>query len=231
MFANIKHIFFDLDDTLWDFEKNSGDVLEQLFGEYNLSAKLKTDFTVFHSTYREVNNEFWRQYYQRKIDKQYLRNNRFNETFKKFGYNNYEENLLVTEQYLQRSPYGKQLKDNCIDVLNYLKPNYQLHIITNGFKEVQNIKLDNSGLRNYFNQIIISEEHALTKPDVKIFRLAEQFANCKARECVMIGDNLESDIDGALNAGWKAIYLGESRHEKNALSITGLSELKGHFIG
>ena len=87
-----------------------------------------------------------------------------------------------------------------------LNKNYHLHIITNGFKEVQAIKIDGCGLRNYFKNIIISEEHNLSKPEEKIFRLAESFADAKTEECVMIGDNFESDIVGALNAGWEAIY-------------------------
>ncbi|MGZ3900702.1 MAG: hypothetical protein ACXVNQ_09790, partial [Bacteroidia bacterium] len=96
MFTGIKHVFFDLDDTLWDFEKNSSHVLSTIFTEYDLSSKLKTDFHTFHTTYKEVNNDLWRSYYKKEIDKQFLRDNRFHIAFQKFDYHNYEENLVVT---------------------------------------------------------------------------------------------------------------------------------------
>jgi len=225
------HLFFDWDDTLWDFEKNSCTVLEELFFEFELNNKLQTDFETFLSKYKATNQRFWTQYQKREIDKSYLRNHRFNETFKQFDYHNYEENLLIAEQYLSRSPKGTQLKNGCIETLEYLKEkNYQLHIITNGFKEVQNIKINGSKLRPYFSQIIISEEHNLTKPDEKIFRLAEAFANSKQEECVMIGDNFESDVTGALNAGWDAIYFSsENKSDFKGETIKELTELKKLF--
>jgi putative hydrolase of the HAD superfamily len=229
MYSGIKHIFFDLDDTLWDFEKNSSAVLQDLFSEYNLTQKLNVDFHQFHSKYKQINTELWRKYYKGEIDKQFLRNHRFNETFKEFAYNNYNENLEITEHYLNRSPHGTHLKKDCLDVLNYLKPKYQLHIITNGFKEVQDIKINNSGLKKFFSQIIISEEHQLTKPNEKIFRLSESLANCKKEDCVMIGDNLESDIEGALSAGWKAIWLTDTPIDGRFHQIEGLNQLKEFF--
>jgi putative hydrolase of the HAD superfamily len=226
---NIKHIFFDLDDTLWDFEKNSGKVLQQLFLEYDLTSKLKTDFENFHFTYKKINLSLWQQYSKKEIDKQYLRNHRFNIVFNKFGYNNYEENLNITEHYLTRAPKGTHLKTGCIEVLEYLNQKYHLHIITNGFKEIQFIKIDGCGLRSYFKNIIISEEHNLTKPDEQIFRLAENFANADKENCVMIGDNFESDIQGAINAGWKAIWLTEEQGREGFYTIDDLLKLKTLF--
>src|SRR5690606_13699455 len=114
-----------------------------------------------------------------------------------------------TRHYLTRTPKGTLLKENCLDVLGYLKGKYQLHIITNGFKESQDIKITGSGLRDYFSQIIISDEHQLIKPEEKIFRLAEKLSGAEVADCVMIGDSLESDIAGAENAGWDAIYFNE----------------------
>lgn len=226
MFSNIKHIFFDLDDTLWDFDKNSSEVLCELFHEFDLGEKLKTDFENFHATYKTVNNKLWSRYYKKEIDKAFLRNNRFHLAFNEFGYNNFEENLQVTELYLQRSPYGKSLKEGCVEALNYLSKKYKLHIITNGFKEVQHIKLSNCGLRPYFDQIIISEEHQLTKPDEQIFRLAESLAGSHKNECLMVGDNFESDIEGARNAGWQSIYYTKEKGDHGAYSINHLHQLK-----
>lgn len=229
-FKTKKHLFFDLDDTLWDFEKNSALVLKDLFLEYDLENKLVSSFDDFLAEYKKVNLLFWSLYNRRQIDKEYLRNNRFYETFKKFGYDNYTENLVLTEHYLARAPHGKNLKAGCLEILNYLKPNYNLHIITNGFKEIQAIKIDGCGLRDYFKHIIISEEHQLSKPDEKIFRLAESFSNAKSNDCVMIGDNFESDVQGAQNAGWEAIHLSpEPVQGYIGQSIASLRELRNLF--
>lgn len=229
MYSKVKHIFFDLDDTLWDFEKNSSSVLRQIFSEFELEQKLNTNFISFYTTYKEVNNEFWKKYNKGIIDKQHLRNNRFNETFKKFNYNNYTENLEVTELYIARSPFGTHLKDGCLELLEHLKEKYKLHIITNGFKEIQNIKLDNCGLKIYFDQIIISEEHQVNKPNEKIFRISETLAGCHKNECLMIGDNFESDIEGAHAAGWKTIWLNDKKQDVEFHQIQELKELKLHL--
>lgn len=229
MYSEIKHIFFDLDDTLWDFEKNSSYILKQLYAEYSLNEKLKVSYDEFYKYYKQLNLDFWSRYNKGIIDKQYLRNNRFHEAFKNFNYDNYNENLLITEQYISRAPHGKHLKEGCIEVLNYLQKNYQLHIITNGFKEIQHIKIDNCGLRNYFQNIIISEEHQVNKPNKKIFELSEKQAGALPKESVMIGDNYESDIEGAINAGWKAIHMNHSLPQIHHQQINSLQELKQLF--
>jgi putative hydrolase of the HAD superfamily len=225
--TNKQHVFFDLDDTLWDFEKNSERVLRQLFDEFFLAQKLHCEFDVFYQRYKIENKNLWSLYYQKKIDKQFLRNHRFNTVFKLFGYDDYDRNLLISEQYLKRSPNGTVLKDNCFVVLDYLKQRYHLHIITNGFKDVQDIKLKASGIQHYFNNVIISEAHQLSKPDERIFRLAEKMAATSKQHCVMIGDNLESDITGALNAGWEAIHYADNKDANyKGLHISDLIELK-----
>jgi putative hydrolase of the HAD superfamily len=224
---NKKHVFFDLDDTLWDFEQNSKRVLVDLFREFSLDEKLHCDFDTFHHTYKKENQTLWSLYYRKEIDKLYLRNHRFNRAFNLFGYDNYEENLRISEQYLLRSPHGTVLKENCVPVLRYLQHHYHLHIITNGFKEVQDIKLKASGIQTFFHQVIISEEHGLTKPDPAIFRLAEKLTQAEPNQCVMIGDNLESDIAGAKNAGWDAIFFHENSSQAfNGHHIKNLIELK-----
>lgn len=225
-----KHLFFDFDDTLWDFQKNSAAVLNELYHEFRLEDKLQTGLEAFLAAYKKINLQFWSQYYKKEIDKQHLRNHRFNETFKIFGYDNYEENLVVTEQYLKRAPHGSCLKEGCLETLDYLKQRYKLHIITNGFGEVFHIKMDACGIKTYFEHIIISEEHALVKPDKEIFRLAETMAGTHAEDCVMIGDSLESDIAGAVNAGWEAIYLAEEKHSSfDGKTILRLEELRDLF--
>lgn len=225
-----RHLFFDLDDTLWDFAGNSSFVLEKLYNEFELQKKLKTDYPNFLSTYRKVNLQLWSMYYKKQIDKRYMRNFRFNEVFKQFGYDHYEDNIQISEKYMQEAPHGRLLKQGCKDTLTYLKQNYTLHIITNGFTETQAIKIDGCGLRDYFSNIIISEEHNLVKPEKEIFRLAEKLAAAKPAECVMIGDSMESDVEGAKNAGWEAIYYSESDSGNyNGWHIRNLEELQRIF--
>ncbi len=226
----IRHLFFDLDDTLWDFTKNSAAALEPLFAEFALQRKLNTEFRLFLEKYRVINLQFWSRYYKREIDKEYMRNFRFHEVFKQFGYDKYEDNLLFSDAYTKRAPFGLHLKEGCLDTLSYLKNKYKLHIITNGFASTQSIKLDGCKLREYFTTIIISDEHALIKPEEKIFRLAESLTEARPEECVMIGDSIESDIEGALNAGWRAIYFADyNEHDYKGEFITRLEELKTIF--
>lgn len=224
----MKHLFFDLDNTLWDFDRNSKTVLEDLFSENDLTSKLNTDFETFHDYYYKKNDELWHLYYFNKIKKEDLRYKRFHDSFLNFGYENLQLSKYIAEAYVKASPYSRHLKDGCIEVLEHLNSSYNLHIITNGFAEVQNIKIDNCGLRKYFKEIIISEEHGLTKPHADIFRLGEKLANTTTDKCIMIGDNWVSDIEGAIGAGWKAIYYSESPKEQHPdiSFINSLHQLK-----
>jgi putative hydrolase of the HAD superfamily len=226
VYSGIKHIFFDLDDTLYDFEKNSRTALEHLFAGFSLESKLNTNFDEFYEAYKKVNSQFWSLYSKGQITKQHLRDHRFHETFKKFSYDNFSDNLAFNEQYLTQAPLGPYLKEGCVEILEHLKSKYSLHIITNGFKEIQNIKLTRSGIKNYFSNIIISEEHGFSKPDEKIFRRAETLASCQKNECLMIGDNYESDVEGSLNAGWKAIWITANDHSEPVRSIKNLHGLR-----
>lgn len=219
------HLFFDLDNTLWDFDKNSKAVLEQLFSENNFESKLSVDFETFHDFYYKKNDELWHLYYFNKIKKEELRYKRFHDTLLNFGLDNLHLSKAIAEDYVKISPYSKHLKEGCIEVLDHLSSDYHLHIITNGFAEVQDIKIDNCGLRKYFKAIIISEEHGLTKPHVDIFRLGEKLANTTADKCIMIGDNWVSDIEGAVGAGWKAVYFNETQKSESHPNISFINSL------
>lgn len=209
MTNTIKHIFFDLDNTLWDFDKNSREALLQLFHESSLEHHLNTEFHYFLKVYEEINHHLWHKYHLNQTTKEELRYLRFHQTFQEFKYQNLELAKEWADKYLLISPYKTHLITGTLEVLNHLSPKYDLHIITNGFKEVQHIKLKESNLTNYFKNVIISEEHGFNKPDLKIFELAQNLANARHEECIMIGDNFETDIKGALNANWKAIYLAK----------------------
>lgn len=227
---NKTRLFFDLDDTLWDFEKNSTSVLSELFIELELQNKLKVDFLSFCNAYKKITQTLWDEYAKKKVDKHHVRNRRFELLFEQFNYINKQDSKHMAEFYLLKTPHGKALKEDCLDVLDYLKPHYHLHIITNGFTDSQNIKLNNSGLVNYFSCIIISEEHQLAKPDVAIYKLAESLTGTKSTECVMIGDNFENDVQGSLNAGWEAVYFAtQNKKTFNGNHINGLRDLKTIF--
>lgn len=225
-----QHLFFDLDDTLWDFQANSSFVLSDLYQQFDLKKKLGVELEVFLSEYHRINLKLWKQLYKREIDKTYLRTQRFNSVLNHFGYENYGESLAISELYLQLAPKGTALKEGCKETLSELQKKYNLHIITNGFAESQHKKIDACGLRPFFKNIIISEEHNSVKPEEKIFRVAESLANTAAQHCVMIGDNYDSDITGAVQGGWEAIHFCEPHNNEHAgIRIHTLPQLLNHF--
>lgn len=226
---NKQHLFFDLDDTLWDFENNSAAALNELFITLSLADKLKTDPDTFCRVFRNINSELWKQYYKKELDKQTVRDRRFHLAFLHFGYDSYAESCEAAALYIGRAPQGKLLRQDCLETLNYLKDRYQLHIITNGFREVQFIKIDGCNLRPYFSTILIGEDHQLLKPDPELFRIAEKMTGASAGDCVMIGDSLECDVHGAISAGWEAIYTGDGESDGRFRKINRLGELMELF--
>ena len=203
-----------------------------MFEEHKIDENCQTDFDTFIEIYEAINHELWHQYSLKQTTKEDLRYQRFYKAFLHFNYDNLQLAHHWADDYLKISPYKTHLIDGAIDVLMYLQEKYQLHIITNGFKEVQHIKLDYSNLKPFFEHIIISEEHGFNKPDIKIFDLAQQLTNAQTHECVMIGDNYDTDILGALNANWKAIYLSNSQMvnaSDNYFQIKRLINLKELF--
>ena len=200
------HLFFDLDRTLWDFDKNSEDALKSIFGDFK--TKLTgTNFYQFHGVYKIENAKLWTAYAKGKLNKETLRYKRFENTFKELGCASDELIQQFGDEYVRRSPFQKKLVDGSLETIHELsKMKFNLHIITNGFKEVQYIKLENCGLRPYFNQIICSEEVGFNKPNEQIFQYALDKTGAKADNSLMIGDDYHADIHGAISAGWKAIY-------------------------
>jgi putative hydrolase of the HAD superfamily len=225
--AGIKHIFFDLDRTLWDFEKNSENILLQLIETYGLESKCGVEAPVIIDTYKKINKELWSQYSKNQITKEQLRSSRFTKTLATFNYHFLGFGLELEKEYIERSPYQTHLMEGTLNTLEYLNEKYELHILTNGFKEIQHIKLKQSDLRKFFDQVIISEEAGFQKPDKKIFEHAEQKVNAIASECLMIGDDHNGDVQGAADAGWKAIHYNPAGEKiANHMTIKSLSELK-----
>lgn len=200
---NIKHIFFDLDHTLWDFETNSNKTFSYIFERNNLQI----NFDAFIEVYQPINFRYWKLFREDKVNKADLRYGRLREAFDAMGYEVNDEMIhLLSEEYITFLADHNALFDNALDILDYLKPQYNMHIITNGFEEVQIRKLRNSNLSPFFDQVITSEKVGVKKPNPVIFEYALEIAGADAHESVMIGDNFEADIIGAMDVGMQAIF-------------------------
>ena len=198
------HIFFDLDNTLWDFERNSRNAMFNAFHQFKLEPV--ADFSQFFETYTKHNHALWHSYRKNEVAKKDLTRMRFQNTFTELdikGVDADEMNAL----YLNEMPKQKVLNEGVIDVLDYLKKKwYKLNIITNGFREVQREKIETSGLRPYFDKIFISEEIKSPKPERGIFEYSVKSANALKRKSIMVGDDWEVDILGAVSYGIHAVY-------------------------
>ena len=165
----IKHIFFDLDHTLWDFETNSDKTFSHIF-ERN---KVEVDFNRFTETYRPINRKYWKLFREDKVSKSDLRYLRLREAFDALEFRADDELIhTLSEEYIDFLSLNNALFENALEVLSYLEAKYSLHIITNGFEEVQHRKLASSKLRPYFEHIITSERVGVKKPDPRIFNYA-----------------------------------------------------------
>lgn len=225
----IKHVFFDLDHTLWDFERNSNLTFKQLFKTHKIPLKLE-DFLI---EYSPINFSYWKLYREEKVTKAALRYGRLKDTFNKLNYE-VSDKLInqLARDYIDVLPSNNHLFDGAIELLEYLKPKYELHIITNGFEEVQTLKLEKSGIRSFFVEIITSEAVGVKKPNPLVFEHALYKAKAKAENSIMIGDNLEADIIGALNCGIPSIHFNleaEKFKQKNYTSVSSLLEIKQYL--
>lgn len=223
-----KHLFFDLDRTLWDFEKNSEVALNKLFTDLQLNTKIE-DFTEFFTVYKENNAALWKLYGKGVLKKEDLRDERFRVTLEHFGVSDKLFVKKLSDGYVELSPQQTVLFPNAIETLDTLQQSgYNMHIITNGFKEVQHIKLKNSKLENYFDVIVCSEDVGKNKPSPDIFHHSMQRANTNASESAMIGDDYEVDVLGALNVGMKGILFDPDKthnHQQDDHRIHSLNEL------
>ena len=221
----IKNVFFDLDHTLWDFERNSALTFELLFNKY----KLDIDINSFLKVYVPINLEYWRLYRNESISKEYLRFNRLNDAFKKLNID-VSSDLInkLSYDYIENLPKFNHLIDGAHELLLYLKKKYKLYLITNGFRNVQSNKLKNSGIGNFFLSIYDSESVGVKKPNPLIFNHDLDDSGCIARESVMIGDSFEADIQGSLSVGMNAIHyvnFGEKEH-KDCVIVNNLLSIK-----
>jgi putative hydrolase of the HAD superfamily len=228
MSIKYKHLFFDLDRTLWDFETNSIQAFKIIFEKQNL-FNIFPDFNTFVTTYKHHNEKLWELYRLGQIKKDDLRNDRFLLTLKDFNCDDMALATAIGDDYVELSPQQTTLFPGTIETLDYLAPKYKMHIITNGFVEVQYKKLRNSNLEQYFDKIITSEEAKASKPKPGIFHAALSSANAKKADCLMIGDDLKNDIIGARSYGFDQVFFNPHRtehQEKVTFEIANIPELK-----
>ncbi len=226
----IQHLFFDLDRTIWDYETNSRETLNDLHDQY-LIDKVQEDKDTFARIFRFENSLLWEAFTSNKIDKEYLRKNRFLNTIKRLGLNDSDLALQLEDSYLEVTPAKKKLLDGAKETLQILSKKYTLHIITNGFEDVQNFKLINCGIREYFQEVITSDGANSRKPNPEIFDYSLSIAGATKQTSMMIGDDPEIDIVGAQKAGWEAFLVNTMnlKHNLNVREVATLPELLEHL--
>lgn len=225
------HIFFDLDRTLWDFDTNSRFALEAIFTNNKLDSFGISSSEEFIKVYQEINEQMWASYRLGNLSKKQLRTRRFSKTLAHFGCDNERMGVKLDQEYITISPHQKALLPQALETVGYLAEKYQLHIITNGFEEVQHIKLDKSGLLPFFKTVMTSEKAMARKPDPIVFQLACKIAGANTFDSMMIGDDLEADIIGAKNVSMDQVYYNPFQKSHRVEDITheiiDLAELRG----
>ncbi|MEL1240035.1 YjjG family noncanonical pyrimidine nucleotidase [Flavobacterium flavipallidum] len=225
---NIKDVFFDLDHTLWDFDKNSKITFETIFTRNHPEVAIES----FIKHYIPINQACWKLYQYDKITHQQLRYDRLKLSFDAIGYSISDVEIdNIAQEYIDLLTDNNHLFEGTFEILEYLNRKYNLHIITNGFAHVQVKKLNNANLSAYFSTVTNSEMAGVKKPNPIIFDYALNLAQAKKETSVMIGDSIEADVIGALEAGMEAIYFNENNEavDSNIKQINHLLELKNYL--
>jgi putative hydrolase of the HAD superfamily len=227
-FHHKSDIFFDLDHTLWDFEKNSALAFQTIFEKHELTLNL--DSFLLH--YVPINFKYWKLYREEKITQEDLRYQRLKEVFDLMNETVQDEMIhLLANEYIYYLPQFNHLYEGAFEVLEYLYPKYKLHIITNGFQTVQATKIKNARIEHFFQTITNAEMAGVKKPNPLIFEFALDLAKVNKFQSVMIGDSLEADVEGALNIGLDAIFFNEFNVETDSkiMQVNQLRLLKNYF--
>lgn len=210
-------IFFDLDHTLWDYETSARETLNELFDQYDLMNIGVPSLEEFQQRFREVNQQLWHLYDHGRITSEVIREERFKQILGYFQVNEPEISRKLSADYLNACPRKGNLMPGALEVLKYLSQRYQLTVITNGFEDVQRIKLEAGNITHYFTHIITSQKAGYKKPAREIFEFALGANNITAEKVVMIGDNLATDIAGANNASIDVIFYNPDKLGHQAL--------------
>lgn len=201
-----KNLFIDLDDTLWDTYHNNKECLEEVYTDYHFN-RYYASFGAFFDIYQPHNEQLWRQYRAGEIDRQTLIIDRFRYMLKPMGIEDTKSVLELNHDFLRRTTTKTRLVAGAIELLEYLRPSYRLYILSNGFREVQDLKMKNSGLSPYFSRMILSEDAGIQKPHKGIFDFALKNTNSRRSETLMIGDCWEADIVGAYHSKIDQLWL------------------------
>jgi putative hydrolase of the HAD superfamily len=223
-----KHLFFDLDHTLWDFDRNTTEAIMEIYEIFNFSRWSFFSFNDFMQIFHEVNNYLWDKFNHGLIERMELRNKRFDMILSKLGVEENEIPSGIGDKYLELAPIKSGVIPHTYEVLEYLKPKYQLHIISNGFDDVQHSKLKASRIHDFFDVIVTSDSSGHRKPQKGIFEFAMANAGASASDALMIGDNIDTDILGAQNAALDHIFFNPNkvRHHHNVTyEIDSLKQL------
>jgi len=229
----IQHIFFDLDNTIWDHRKNAYLTIKDLFHKEEITLKYNIDFEEFHSVYHEINERLWEKIRDGIIGKEYLRKHRFYDTFKHFNIDDEELAMYFEEHFLDKILNHNELVEGAEYILEYLKAkNYTLHIISNGFKEVTERKCILSGIDKYFQTITSADSVGVRKPNPLIFDYSLGLSDAKKENSILIGDDWIADVVGAQSYGMDVIFfdvLNENREEEGLKIIKHLLQIKEYL--
>lgn len=224
-------MLFDLDRTLWNVDLNQKEALRELYSRYEL-ARYGADFETCFGFYETSNARLWEEYRDGKVTREVLRNNRFAEMLSHIGVYDPPLTRALGDAYVRLAPTFRNMIPHAAEVVRTLSLRYPLYIVTNGFAETQHIKLRNCGLHDYFQAVICSEEAGANKPDPYIFAYTLQKANVQADRALMIGDDLETDIQGAIHAGIDSVWFNAGKAPLSPLptyTIETLPELLEQF--
>lgn len=228
-----KHLFFDLDHTLWDFESNAKQTLQELHLALNLTTRGVDSFDAFYERYIYHNTRLWERYRKGFIKRDDLRWKRMWNTLLDFKIGDEKLARSMDSFFLDRLPTRTLLFPHAINVLEYLRgKGYALHLITNGFETVQHSKLKHSGLTGFFEEVITSEGSNSLKPHKQIFEYALRKTRATSKESIMLGDDIEADIVGAKNAGIDQVYINHKHIAppvQPTYTVYALKELENIF--
>lgn len=228
-----QHLFFDLDHTLWDFEANSRKTLADIYGELALETRGVHDFDLFHKNYLVHNDKLWARYRNGYIKADELRWKRMWLTLLDFKIGDDKLARQMGDRFLELLPSRNLLFPHTIEILEYLAAKgYKLHLITNGFEQTQHSKLRNSGIDHYFTEVITSEGSNSLKPHKEIFDYAFKKARALPAHSIMLGDSIELDIQGAMNAGIDQVFVNHinaTADVKPTYTVYSLRELESIF--
>jgi putative hydrolase of the HAD superfamily len=224
-----KHLFFDLDHTLWDFDANARLTLHELYHGHDLATIGVHDFELFHKNYIVHNNHLWDKYRKGHLKVDELRWKRMALTLLDFKIGDEALAKALGDRFLDLLPSRTLLFPFAIEMLEYLtNKGYDLHLITNGFEKTQHCKLQHAGIAGFFKEVITSEGSNSIKPKKEIFEYAFKKTNSAPEKSIMIGDSIDADIQGAINAGIDQVFvnhINETTEVVPTYTIYSLDEL------